>query len=204
VRKRSADDAQDALNRAQELIYEAWEAGTAKQRVALARKALTISPLCADAYNVLADHARRGSDEELDLWRQGLEAGKAALGDAAFEEYAGAFWGFLETRPYMRAKMGLALALLARGARNEAIDHLHEMLRLNPRDNQGVRYLLAAQLVEADRDKELAALLDAYPEDSAAAWHWTSALAAFRRDGDDQKSRALMARALGNNEHVPA
>jgi tetratricopeptide (TPR) repeat protein len=197
-------DAAAQLDRAQELIYDAWEAGTAKRRVGLANKALTISPLCADAYVILAGHAEPGSDKELDLWRRGVEAGMKALGDEAFKEYAGEFWGILETRPYIRAKCGLARALWARGIRDEAIDHVNDMLRLNPNDNQGGRYVLAALLVEAGRDDDLATLFKTYPDDGADAWSWTAALAAFRRSGDGAESRALLARALADNGHVPA
>jgi tetratricopeptide (TPR) repeat protein len=197
--KSAIDEA--ALRRAQELIYDAWEEGTARRRVALAKKALAITPLCADAYALLAGHAEPGSDEELDLWRHGLEAGKAALGEAAFDEYLGSFWGFLETRPYMRARHGLAQALWRRGARDEAIDHLRDMLRLNPNDNQGIRYTLASYLVETERDQDLAALLALYQE-GGAAWTWTAALVAFRRAGDCLKSRKLLAEALASNTHV--
>ena len=135
-RKASADAAA-ALDRAQDLIYEAWEADTSKRRIALAVKALAISPMCADAHVLLAEHAKPGSAEELELWRHGVEAGEKALGKSGFEEYAGHFWGFLETRPYMRARFGLANALWARGDRDRAIAHFQDMLRLNP--NAGVR-----------------------------------------------------------------
>jgi tetratricopeptide (TPR) repeat protein len=202
--RKSAESAQDALDRAQQLIYDAWEASTSKRRIALAEKALAISPLCADAYVLLAEHAKRGSDQELDLWRRGVEAGEKALGEAGFEEYAGEFWGFLETRPYMRARFGLAQALWARGVRGEAIDHLRELLRLNPNDNQGARYVLAARLAEVERDNDLAVLLKTYPDDGACAWSWTAALASFRGTGDSKKSRTLLAAALADNAHVPA
>ena len=201
--RKSAESVQGALDQAQELMYEAWEASAAKRRLALAEKALAISPLCADAYVLLAGHAEPSSDKELDLWRRGVEAGEKALG-ASFEEYVGEFWGFLETRPYMRARFGLARALWARGVRGEAIDHLRDMLRLNPGDNQGARYVLAALLVEAERDKDLAMLLKEYPEDADAAWSWTAALAAFRRAGDGKESRTLLTQALADNGHVPA
>src|SRR5690606_3453119 len=42
------------LQQAQELIYEAWNA-TGRKRIALAKKALKISPDCADAYVLLAE-----------------------------------------------------------------------------------------------------------------------------------------------------
>jgi len=202
--RKSVASARAALDRAQEIIYDAWEASTAKRRVALAEKALATSPLCADAYVLLAEHAKQGSDRELDSWRRALEAGEKALGKDGFDEYAGHFWGFLETRPYMRARLGLAVALWRRGVRDEAIDHLREMLRLNPNDNQGVRYILSAYLIEADRDQDLATLLAAYPEDGMAGWAWTTALAAFRRGGDGEESRKLIAEAYARNHHVPS
>jgi hypothetical protein len=40
-------------------MYEAWERTTPSSRIALARKALGISPLCADAYVLLAEEAAR-------------------------------------------------------------------------------------------------------------------------------------------------
>ena len=39
----------DATAKAQDSMYEAWERTTSRSRIALARKALDISPLCADA-----------------------------------------------------------------------------------------------------------------------------------------------------------
>lgn len=203
-RKRTQRDAAAALDHAQEIIYSAWEARTAKRRVEIAKNALEISPLCADAYCLLAEHAKAGSDEELDLWRHGVEAGAAAIGKAAFEELEGEFWGFLETRPYMRARSGLALALWERGKRDEACGHLQAMLVLNPNDNQGVRYILAAWLFEISEDDELAKLLDIYAEDYMAAWKWSYALLAFRRSGDKKESRAQLAAAIKTNRHIPA
>jgi hypothetical protein len=39
----------DATAKAQDAMYEAWERTNSRSRIALARKALDISPLCADA-----------------------------------------------------------------------------------------------------------------------------------------------------------
>jgi tetratricopeptide (TPR) repeat protein len=200
-RSRQRND-EAALERAQELIYDAWDAPTAKRRAALARKALEVSPLCADAHVILAGAAKQGSAEELEHWQRGVEAGKAALGPA-FEELTGEFWGWLESRPYMRARLGLAMALWRRDARDEAAAHLREMLRLNPNDNQGVRYLLAAWLVELECEAELAGLLKRYGEDGSASWTYTAALLAFRREGDTGKSRKLLDTAFASNDIAP-
>lgn len=202
----NADDASDgdsALDQAQMIMYDAWEARSPKERKRLARKALATSPLCADAFVLLAEYEEPGSDEALSLYRQGVEAGERALGEEAFKEDVGYFWGILETRPYMRARHGLATTLWARGDHDEAIGHYRDMLRLNPNDNQGIRYELASCLVLLDRANELDALLRAYKDDGTAAWRYTMALSAYRRDGDTKRSRALLADAVASNRHIP-
>jgi tetratricopeptide (TPR) repeat protein len=200
--KRSARPDFDALERATDIVHRAWEASSAKKRVELAKKALAVSPLCADAYVILAEHAKAGSDDELDLWRKGVAAGEAAIGKRGFEEDAGYFWGLLETRPYMRARRGLALALWRRGQKAEAAAHLRDMLHLNPGDNQGVRYVLAGWLLDMDEPDELAALLKQFEEDGMAEWTWTAALAAFRKGADSAEARAALATAIASNAHV--
>src|SRR5262249_6150005 len=72
---------------------------------------------------------------------------------------------------------------------------------LNPNDNQGVRYTLAAWLLNLDRDEDLAQLLQQYEEDSAT-WLYTKALLAFRQEGDSDESRRLLREARKANKHV--
>lgn len=189
------------LAAAQELMYEAFESRDPARRQELAREALTISPDCADAYVLLAERAR-GPREALSLYTKGVEAGERALGPAVFQEAAGHFWGILETRPYMRAREGLAATLWTVGRRDEAIDHLKEMLRLNPNDNQGIRYTLVRFLLAEDRDAELAQLLDQYPNDDFASWTFTRALLAFRQQGDTPDARRLLQIARKSNRYV--
>jgi len=191
------------LERAQDLIYDAWEAEGA-ERVELARRALQISPDCADAFVLLADEAARSLQEALELNRQGVAAGERALGPKAFEAYKGEFWGVLETRPYMRARFGLAQCLWEAEQRREAIDHYWDMLRLNPGDNQGVRYVLLACLLEVGHQADVKDLLDRYADDIAASWAYGRALFAFREHGDTSSARALLVKAKQANAHVPA
>ena len=171
----------DALERAQEVMYDAWDKTTSKSRVALARKALGISPLCADGYNLLAEEAATPAAAR-DLYARGLEAGELALGREGFEEYDGHFWGFLETRPYMRARHGLALTLLHLGEEDAAIAHFRAMLKLNPNDNQGIRYLLLGSLLQRDDTPALKALLADYPNEWSVYRLYTCVLLAYRED----------------------
>jgi tetratricopeptide (TPR) repeat protein len=193
-----------AVNQAQELIYEAWDAPTPREAVRLAKEAIRISPDCADAYNLLAETNAGSVEDAAELYRAGVAAGERALGARVFEENAGHFWGLLETRPYMRAKQGLAQTLWALGNREEAVEHYRSMLRLNPNDNQGVRYGLATWLLALGAEEELEALLAQYEGDSFAGWTYTRALLAFRQNGDTAESRNLLKAAMKKNPYVPA
>jgi tetratricopeptide (TPR) repeat protein len=183
-------------------MFDAWESEDPRERVAMARQALKISPDCADAYVLLAGEAAESAQEAVELYGQGVEAGARALGQAAFVEDVGLFWGLLETRPYMRARFGWALALWDTGREEEAIAAANEMLRLNPNDNQGVRYIVINWLQWLGRDAEADRLLRAYKDDCRAEWAWSVVLAAFRRHGDSATSRKALARASEANQHV--
>jgi tetratricopeptide (TPR) repeat protein len=194
----------DALDRAQQVMYDAWDKTTSRSRVALARKALGISPLCADAYNLLAAEAATAT-EARDLYLRGLAAGELALGPKGFEEYDGHFWGFLETRPYMRARHGLALALIKLGEEEAAIEHFRAMLKLNPNDNQGIRYLLLSTLLRRDDIPAVKELLAKHPDEWSTYWLYTRALLAYR-DGQASTTAtlALLKDARSTNERVAA
>ena len=199
----SAQDVRDATVKAQYVIYDAWEAPTVRRQAALARKALGISPLCADAFSLLAEHAR-SLETALDLYGRALEAAELALGPNGFADYAGHFWGELDTRPYMRAKAGLAGILAKLGDEAAAIDHYRAMLVLNPNDNQGIRYILAAHLLRRGDETGLKALLASYKDEWSPYWLYTQALLAFRDGGARNPKAARFARdARAQNPHVP-
>jgi tetratricopeptide (TPR) repeat protein len=185
-------------------MYDAWERTTSRSRIALARKALAISPLCADAYNLLADEAKT-PEEARDLYIRGVETGQLALGPRGFEEFEGHFWGFLETRPYMRARHGLAMSLLQLGEEDAALEHFRAMLKLNPNDNQGIRYLLLAGLLRRNDMPGAKALLADYGDEWSANWLYTRALIAFRENARDKPATLkLLKDARSSNKHVPA
>ena len=191
------------LEEAQDLMYQAWDAEGAR-RIRLARKALTISEDCADAYVLLAEEAAKSIAQAKEFFQQGVAAGERALGAEMFEEAVGHFWGMTETRPYMRARAGLAGCLWRMGEHRTAIEHYQDMLRLNPGDNQGIRYLLAHCLVEMGDDDALKTLLDEYPDDASAAWMYTRALLMFRQEGASDAATALLEEALSFNAFVPS
>lgn len=195
--------AQTPLEEAQEIIYEAWDVRSKTQRIKLAKKALSISADCADAYVLLAEESAKNAEQAISFYMQGVAAGERALGPQAFEDYKGSFWGVLETRPYMRAREGLALALWAVGDSDAAIIHFQEMLALNPNDNQGVRYALLALLQEAQDDESLRKLLKRYKDDASAQWFYTQALVTYRQYKGGIRANKKLSAALAYNPFVP-
>jgi tetratricopeptide (TPR) repeat protein len=197
--------ARNAAQEAQELMYDAWETGKKSERIRLVRKALSIFPDCADAYNLLAEDEAKSLEEAARYYENGVEAGRRALGEEIFKEAKGHFWGYLETRPYMRARAGLMQCLWATGQHDAAVDHAKELLKLNPSDNQGIRYILITYLTELKKFDELERFMNRrdYRDDGAAEWLYTRVLLSFVKNGDDERSRRELAEALQMNVHVP-
>lgn len=198
ARKGKTDN--DALHEAQLKIYDAWES-TGKQRIALANQALKLSKDCADAYLILANEAR-DRDEEIRLLREAVDAGTRAAGKDWEKKYKGVCWLALETRPVMRAMARLAIALQRDDEFDEALSLYRKLMKINPNDNQGIRYLLAICLYEANLGDELERLLKENDGDTSASLLYTKALHLFRKKGKTAAKPALM-EAYRANPHVP-
>jgi tetratricopeptide (TPR) repeat protein len=192
---------EDILYDAQELAFDAWEESNRQKRVALAKKALKLSPYCIDAYNILAEDTE-DSTKCVELYTQGIEAGKKAFGKKFFRENQGYFWGLIETRPYMRAMEGLADCLWELGDHQKAIETYLEMLRLNPNDNQGVRYILLGWLITESVFEPAEKLLLDYKDDSSAFLLYGAALLYFKQ-GRKVKARNALKKAMDVNSYIP-
>lgn len=190
------------LEEAQSIMYDAWSV-QGPRRIRLARKALSTSPDCADAYVLLAEETAHSLEQARDLYTQGVAAGERALGPDAFEKYAEHFWGAVETRPYMRARAGLATSLMQMGEYHQAIEHYRELLRLNPGDNQGIRYILAPLYLDANEDAQVLSLLGDFEDDTSAIWLYTRALWVFRLEAASKEATRYLETAIQHNPFVP-
>lgn len=133
------------LSRAQDMVYDGWElfdSDLAEAKKCF-KKAVSLDPELADAYNGLAEVAvARGDLASAEHhYLTAYEKAKASLGTE--DKSAFAWWGELETRPYMRSRKGLALLYLEVERFDQAIALFKDLLERNPNDNQGVRYLIA-------------------------------------------------------------
>lgn len=81
----------------------------------------------------------------------------AMVGEQVFVNSKGLFWKNPETVQYMAARFKVAEELMKINtdlAVEEALEHLMESCVLNRADNQGLRYLVPAQMIRLRRDQE--------------------------------------------------
>jgi len=198
-------DMDPALQKAQQIMYDAWDEQNPARRITLAKRALQISSNCADAYVLLAEEEAQTPQQALKYYQAGVEAGRRALGEDFLTnpDNTGYFWGILETRPFMRAMEGLGTVQWELGHHEKAEQQYRELLRLNPGDNQGIRYLLLQLLIDMGRDEQARVLLNEHNEDWSADMAYTAALLAFRAKGDDPEAVQALERAFEVNQHIP-
>ncbi|HEX4086293.1 MAG TPA: hypothetical protein VHY22_15355 [Chthoniobacteraceae bacterium] len=150
---------------AQQLVYDAMDADTPERMAALISQALKLDPENVDALLIMATMADFEGEQRIDFLRMIVERGAKRLGKKAFKELVPHFWGFLETRPYMRARQELAEELRAAGRFEEAPVEYAEMLALNENENQGVRYHPLPCLLALNRLEDARSLMKRYADD---------------------------------------
>jgi tetratricopeptide (TPR) repeat protein len=151
---------------------------------------------------LLAEEAALMPEQARYWYQRGVEAGEHALGSETFAREVGHFWGLMETRPYMRAREGLADYLSFFGEYDAAIEHYRDMLRLNPHDNQGIRYKLLGCLMKSNNIGASEKLLKQFQDEVSATWLFTRALITFIRQGDKREAREQLLEAMRQNPHV--
>ena len=168
-----------------------------------AMEAVEIDPNCVDALHILAQLGSENDEELIDNLRLTVKQGEKGLGKKFFKENEGHFWGLIETRPYMRARAQLAQLLYQADKMNEAIEHYEEMLRLNPGDNQGLRYSLLGAYLEQDNLAGAKRLFSEFEDEGSAMFAWARVLAAVLAENKKEATKALKA-AREVNKHVEA
>jgi len=178
---------------AQELVYDAWECRDSDDAYDMLQKAVELDSNNLDAWLSLMDFADFDRDERIEMLKNLVEMGERNLGEKCFKEDAGHFWGLLETRPYMRVRSQLALRLMEADRIKEAAFEQEEMLKLNPSDNQGVRYGLLACYLRLNKPDDARRLFSEYKDDTkySAIFAWGYVLERFLSGELDDAEKAL-------------
>ncbi len=190
----------DKKTRSQDLVYEAYEQPVLKGKK-LIKQALELDPNNADAHNYLAG-IEKDIDKAILRFEKAIKSGERKLGKKFFKEEKGYFWGMIETRPYMRAKAGLADCFYAKKEVDKAIEIYEEMLELNPSDNQGVRYLLSTLLLDKNDLTGFESFIEKSEEEDCAVWNYNNALYKFKKLGQTQESEKSLLQAYKSNPFV--
>jgi len=193
----------DPFEIAEEMVRAARETSGAR-RVELARRAIQVHQDCADAYVILAEETARSLDAARHLYEEGVRAGERALGKSVIAEGPVGFGSAPGAQSYIRARTGLARCLWSLGCRQEAIGHCADLLRLDPSDDQGIRYLLVNWLLHEDLKEDLGSLFDAFENDKETSWLYTRALWAFCQEGACPEADGYLEEAFRNNPYIPS
>lgn len=179
--------------RAEALYFDALEAPTDEDEYRMLVEAAYLDPGNADVLLELKEFFDLSLEEDLKATSGIVAIAERRLGKKGFKNYAGLFWGVLETRPYMRARGELANLLVEAGRLDEAAAEWEALLALNPNDNQGFRYFLLPFALERARLDKADALFNAYPNEDKQSiiFCWCRVLECVLRKDEARASQAL-------------
>lgn len=188
---------------AQELAFQALEAaapGEARERAA---RALALDPGNVDARHAEALQCGQGPEETADRLKVVAVEAEQALGAEFIQAEKGRLWNHLQARPYLRARMALAVLLERSGRPREALPHFEALMRFSLGDPQGVRVHLARCQAVLGRFQALRQTLAAFPGEEGAVWAWLQVLER-QQAGAEPEAKAALGQARSHNPHVEA
>lgn len=184
-----------------ECYYDAMDAESEDEMLDGLVDAVELDPGNTDAWLVLLDSLDGLPEQEaIEAFRRLVAIAEVRLGVDAFDEFAGHFWGFHETRPYMRARAALANALHQAGRIEESCAEVESMLQLNPNDNQGLRYRQLACYLALGKLDEARGLFAKYSDEFGlnVVFAWAKVLERFLSGHEDEARSALIGARLQN------
>jgi len=188
---------QDDLKwRAQDLTYDALETDDVGEALRLVHEALELDPDCTDAQRLMVALLPTSVAKRLHLMREVVEKAERAMSKSFVQKNTGHFWGMVSTRPYMRAKQHLGELLAETGDFAGAIATFEQMLKLNPKDNQGMRSPLLGLYLAANRPEAAGHLMSLYEgeEEVDACFAWARVLERWL-SGKTNDAKVALARA---------
>lgn len=100
-------------------------------------------------------------------------------------------WGIHENRAILRAYFNWALQSMFAGNLNKASTLLNFIIRVNPDDNMGARYLLTECYFLQDKLKQIIELFEFYNEDHSPEYYYSLGLIYYKKFNFDKASEYL-------------
>lgn len=184
--------------RAQEVLAEGLVSGRALEEILGVEAALQIDSRCPDALIVLADQEevrRLASAPDVRLALAHLAHDEAWNRVRARQRVMSPpkrdVFDMLEARPYLRSAILLAACLVETGHADLARGIYRRVMRQQPRDSMGARYLLAILDVRSGDDAAFDRRRAQFEGDEHPAWVLTELLVAHRRGDAERMGKAL-------------
>ncbi|CDG01653.1 Putative Tetratricopeptide repeat domain protein [Clostridium chauvoei JF4335] len=176
----------------------AWNQKNFKQKIKLAKEALSLSDDCAEAYIILSYDNSISQERQKELAIKAVEAAKRVIGEENIPKYIGKFLDSEVTKPYFSAKYRLGNILWLIGKREEAIEEFKNLIELCPEDNIMIRGYLLSWLIFEGKDEETEELLKMFKNDFLTATKYSKALYLFKKGNIDEAERALKVASVKN------
>lgn len=192
----------ESLTRHESLLdraYEAMDEGDFEAAREAFREAIEMAPEEAEPHNYLG----LTFIEEGNYVQAGLEysAARMLAAQSLGASFTGAqWWVDPSTRPYLKATLGLAVASSFQERYDQAEKLLNEVLKLNPTDNLGCRYLLGELRL---RRGDARGATEAFAEAEIGPGSLYSAALALLESGDRRGAVLMMRKAFFSNFFIP-
>lgn len=180
---------------AQLLAYAAY---TSSNRTEDLEKIQQLDPKNPDALLLEAEVVTDLKQKEL-LLQRALVSGKER-----FEPAMDVAWLYVPNRSYLRSLFLLGNFYWEQGRFEEAFPVYYELLRLNPGDHQGARYLAVSTLIALDRLAEAESLIGHYEEELSdnAFYAWFKWSIERKKTIFSQATQNLYVEAVDQNPYV--
>jgi tetratricopeptide (TPR) repeat protein len=177
---------------AQALADQALHGRRKAELLDLARRALELDGECTDAQVLLAREEAASPKDLAARLKIIVDRAEAKLGAPFLHEHRAQLWDIPEARPYLKARLALAIAHEKSGRPALAIPHLEELLKIDGQDHQGVRFRLVCCLLAANDMKSLTAALKRWEGESSAFMAWAALLERIRSKSEKGAEKALL------------
>ena len=185
------------------LVRTALRVRSQTKKSALLRLAVSQDPDCSEARIELAD-----LDFQAGSFKSCLEAYEE-IADKDFSRWDSKktdWWIDRATRPYLRAIYGRAMTQWHLGRFSAASKSLEDLLRLNPKDNQGTRFLIPMLHLLAEAPERAAAFFvkyaDKYPRDFSEPSFLFGWALTYSLEGKESEARAKYTEGILKNIYM--
>ncbi len=194
-------ESEKIVKTADEYLELAEEATTKAAAEKYIKKALELEPDNLDAVSASLDLIDDSTVEYYQKLSEAIKNGTKQMEKKGLmdEDSIGAYWGILETRPYMRLLSRYAEYLVDNGMMTLAAQEYEEMIRLCETDNLGARFQLMHIYAYLEREEPALELHKKYDEYEETQTLLPLSVLYFKR-GDFDKAEEYLKRVSAANK----